>query len=72
MYLSFSSQCSVNDVALIWYFLHGVDFKKPSNSLIFKFVPVSGHLEFRTSEHHKLLNIEINIDKFSSLIDTKI
>lgn len=62
----------MNDVALTWHLLHGVDFRKPSTSLVFRFVHVPGHLEFRTSEHHKLLNIEVNIDKFISLIETKI
>lgn len=48
------------------------EFRKPSNSVVFKFVQVAGRLEFRTSEHRELLDSKVCIDNFSSFIETKI
>ena len=48
------------------------EFRKPSNSVVFKFVQVAGRLEFRTSEHHELLDSKVSIDNFNSFIETKI
>lgn len=39
---------------------------------VFKFVHVAGCSEFRTSEHHELLSIEVHIDNFNSFMETKI
>lgn len=59
------------NVGLSWYFSAWGRFL-PSNSRVFKCVQVTGPLELRTSEHHELLNSEVNIDEFNTLIETKI
>lgn len=59
------------NVGLPWYFSSWGRFL-PSNSWVFKCVQVAGPLELRTSEHHELLNSEVNMTNSIPSLETKI